>query len=1503
MVLKYWLCIFTFLALKLSAQSGSFSPMPSTFIVEFESFANRPADKQLSKDFAIFKENWQMGRFSPTQQKFIIDIANQMLVEKMAVQPHFELLLSTVSAFLKNKLPDKVLFQWQNITQSLLGNSNKEYLEFLQTTKNLFSEKIVNQSPTAIWSIDTLDFDIVYNGEIEIHFGNVNLTCQGLLDKMLIKSTKAIYRPAKKQWIGNYGTADFLRCLPDDSVSVSFGKYTFELEQNTYSVDSAILHYSRYFNRPVVGKFVDKLSTSSDSMFVKHSGYPQFNSYNNELLVQGIVGPESFFRGGFSMQGHSITTATANGEPTLIDVFYKGKKKVTLKSKSFKIADGVAGTLQSEFTLYLDSNTMIYHPFVKVNFIFKDNKLVIDRGESGLMRVPFSDSYHKVGIDVQQVRWKITDPFVDFDNVNNELEARISSDDFYREILFARLQGPLQSNPLEGMIAFYNRQPEDKISQAMENEIKQLLFSKNPSDKIKADAKLKQLQLRKNEMREFYKAEQRIKFSLDEYAFFSNTPKEYLTVLFLELHDQGYINYHQEKDSATLLPKAFKYLQAHQKMRDYDVIRISSTIGKRPNFSLNLLSNEMNLEGVSKFFFSDSQNVIVLPTDQKVTLLKNRNLRFGGQLRAGRFDFFGNKYTFNYDQFFIVLSSVDSLQMYFPDSTGRRLIPIKSVLRNVSGTLYIDKPNNKSGNKDYPEYPIFVSDKGSEVLYNKPHIHGGAYTGDKFKFVVDPFTIDSLDNFTIDGLHFDGNFISDGIFPDFRHYVSIQKDYSLGFIKHTPPGGFAMYKGKGNGDMTMNLSEEGFYGTDGSFGYQGSNSKFSKILLLPKKAEGIIDRYDLTENTKYPEVHALNAGMVWNPYQDQFNVSNGATPIKVFSKGYDFTGTLTQSPTHLKGNGILAWEQARFSSQEMVFSPKKTSALKANLSIYAADSSRMAFETSNINASMDFSKRMGLFTKNDSGSMTSFAYNMYQTNLTDYKWDMDKKIIQAKVGPNLRAQTPIFSSTNPTQGGLRFEGRKADYSLEDYTLKIAEIPYIDIADSRLFLKDGKATIRANADMDHLDSSRLLAGKENKYHEIYKLRVKVYGKNKIRGKGYYQYVNSRGGRQEFLLDSVIVNENQRVEGIGRISEEKGFTLDTKIGYKGFAQIESTEPLIRFTGYVKPLHTFNNIYPSVWLRYNSRVDPKNVVLSLYDPRDKDNKKQFVGLFVANDSSYVYPLMYSWKRRYSDDDVTNDTGIFYYDHKTESFFAGSESRLLYGGLKGSWIQFNEKNHSIHAEGPLDFGLESANIKFKNAGTADLKAGDSSFVFNLAMMLDFPMHPDYSNALVELIAVNGGNTTSINTPFFKQCLGEMMDNDKNARQAISNVEKNGELTGKDEAGYKFVLSDATFRWDSKLRGMYSNDLISIASIAGKPINKDMKAIVLLEHKRSGQNMYMYLDLGANDYLYINLTKTVAYIYCSDQNMQQVLSNTADKIKADNFFVRPATDRQVDRFLRRFEE
>ncbi|MCC7297942.1 MAG: hypothetical protein IT244_06365, partial [Bacteroidia bacterium] len=1223
---KYLFAVLMVFSSSAMAQITSFSTDPAVFINEFEAFINTTGDKKLAADMKVFKENWNLGKFSPAQQKSILKISNDMLIEKMTVQPYFSLMLTSLTTMIEKDMPESILLQWQKVTESLIGNNNQEYLEFLKITSRLFAENIVFEDEKKKWVADNNNYEIAYErGKIVIKFKALTLSCNGPLDKMVVTETSGFYVPSEKNWYGYSGVANFDRVMPGEGVSVKFNKYKLNLENSEYDIDSAQLVFKKYFSTPVKGKFSDKLTFATDSASIKRSTYPRFTSYENTLQIKGIVGPNATFKGGFTITGDEINTQTANGEETEINILYQGKVKCTLRAASFKISKGVAVSPAAYFVLRLDSGN-IYHPNCQVNFLFNENKLVVNRGEKGLQRVPFTDEYHKVDLDVQQVRWKIDEAFVDFDNVNNDQEAKIASADFFREIIYARIQGALGYNPLEAVKAFY---------------AKQLMKTKT------------------------------LKFSVADYAAFMKTQPEHLTGSFIDLHDAGFVTYYPEEDSVLIKPKLFNYVISHEGHRDYDVIRLSSLVGARPNATLNLLSNELNVEGVLKFYFSDSQNVVVVPTDQKLTLKKNRRIGFGGMIRAGRFDFFGSKFEFDYANFQIAYSNIDSMRLYFPDSTGRGIVPIKSVLRNIYGTLYIDKPNNKSGVVNYPEYPIFKSSKGSEVLYDKPHIHNGAYKADKFKFVVDPFTIDSLDNFTLEGLQFDGTFLSDGIFPEFRYHVSIQKDYSLGFVTPTPGGGYPMYGGKGQGEMVMSLSEEGFYGLAGKIGYNGSTTKFSKVLLLPDKTVGTADSYEIPQGSKYPQVYAANAGIEWNPYSDEFHVNQGDAPIKVFKMGYDFYGNLTQTPSKLSGDGTLSWEQARFKSKDMTLGPNKASAKVAALRIYAADSTKIAFETNDIRGDMDFDTRLGTFTTNQKDAMTNFPFNSYTTNLNDYKWNMDQKTIEAKIGANLAGVTPYFLSTNFAQDSLKFEAKHAIYSLNDYTLKIDQIPYIDIADSRLFLKDGRVTIRENADMDVVDSAKIVANRIDQFHNIYGIKAKIYGRYKMRGEGKYQYVNSLGVRQEFKLDSLIVNADKKVEGVGRIDETQGFTLDTKIGYKGYAQVLSTERNIMFTGYVKPLHTFDNILPSAWIRYNDRLDPKNVIINMVDPRDKDNKRQYVGLFIANDSSHVYPLFYSWKRRYSDPDVTSDTGILYYDHKSESFFAGSKEKLIDGALKGSYMQ----------------------------------------------------------------------------------------------------------------------------------------------------------------------------------------------------------------------------------------
>lgn len=135
-----------------------------------------------------------------------------------------------------------------------------------------------------------------------------------------------------------------------------------------------------------------------------------------------------------------------------------------------------------------------------------------------------------------------------------------------------------------------------------------------------------------------------------------------------------------------------------------------------------------------------------------------------------------------------------------------------------------------------------------------------------------------------------------------------------------------------------------------------------------------------------------------------------------------------------------------------------------------------------------------------------------------------------------------------------------------------------------------------------------------------------------------------------------------------------------------------------------------------------------------------------------------------------------------------------------------------------------------------------------------------------------------------------------------IANVEKTGILSGKDEANYKFVFSNSTFRWDSKRKGLVCNGEVEWANFAGTSINRTVNVSMLVEHKRSGENIHIYIDINGTDWIYINLTKIAAYVTSSDIKLNEIFSLTAEKAATEDFSLRVGTPRMKDRFLLRME-
>lgn len=1473
----------------LYGQQRSFSPAPEVFINELVKHMTEYGQEHVAVEVKKFKAAWDAGKFDDKEKQAIRDICEDMLYKKLAVQPYFELFISTINFYFANNIEKKVLTQWQDISGKLLSKNTKDYLAFLQTANKLFAENILYSSEQQKWYADNNKFELVYDGRVAVKFKYLNLTCEAFLDRMQIFDTEGTFYPDKANWVGRNGKVNWSRVgLPEEVLFCKLTNYKIDFIGSTYTADSVYLRYPKYFKGDVLGMMTDQVSFTTSQDQLMNGNYPKFSSYKGNVKIDGLVGDLATYSGGFSLQGKVITGDNVSGEPVTITLFQDKKPRVVLQSKSFKINEGVAGSLNASFKVLLDSNRSVFHPAIEVRYDFNKKELVVNKGEKGLMLMTFQDDFHGVEIDADRVVWKQLTPYIEFRNMSPDKPVAIESKDFFKEFRYEKVQGILAYNPLY-------------------------------------------------RMRDYSLKTQQRKFHLDDYCAYYQSKKEYIQEQIINLADDGYIYYDMQTDSIEIRDRLYNYVNNHMQVRDYDVIRMISVISARPNVTLSLNNMNLQVEGVRKFTFSDSQNCIAVPHEQQVLIKKDRAMNFGGVVRAGKVDFYSKSFNFEYNSFMIRNTHFDSMVLYYPDETTKALRKVQSVLSDLYGTLEFDYPKNKSGlkKKDYPEYPIFTSERGSKVHYEYEQTHNFVYKRDNFYFEVDPFRITNLNDFTAADLKLPGTFISADIFPDFRYELTIQPDFSLGFVKDID---LPMYMSKGNAKLNISLSNQGLYG-NGEIQYLTSITKSNDFLILPKETQANSKTFDLPESSKYPLVAGVDVSTRWLPYEDKMLVSHNTEKFNVFQTKYQFGGILSLEPTALSGNGQLEWSEAEFFSKKMVYGRNKVDADTSGIRIFSIDPGVFAFQTTNVEAHIDFDKRKGHFIANAPDDMTYLPVNQYGTVLSDYTWKMDEKRIEMRPNPKFPALKPYFVSTKADQDSLKFECSYADFDMKENVIYMEKIPYIDVADSRVFLVDGKAIVRKDADMDKLDSTLIEANRVDKYHKIYNTQTKIYGKNNIRASGYYDYKTKLGEQHIINMDSIKIDDSKHLVGVGYILDSQMYFLDKAIGYKGWAKIVSTDKPIVYTGFIKPIHTMDYVVGQ-WVRFKGDMDAADVVIDVANPRNVDNRPLLSGLFVAGDSVRVYPMLFGMKQGYSNPEVTLDSGVLFYDHASGDIVVGDKKKLFEKEERGNVIRINDQARTIKTEGRFDLSLNvKPGIKTGFAGTSLWKEGDTTYNFDWTVFIDFPLPKEAVTRMIELAKnENFGTATSIKTSAFVANLAEFYTSAADMKTLMSRVKNSGMLNGESvvatsqffktvgKASDKvkeifdsdlyikevnsrapekamFFIAASNWRFDNRNNAFICNGAIDIASINGVNINKRFGAILVVDKKRSGDDIHIYIEFTPNEFIYLNYVRGVMYAYATDDKFNQIILEKGEKISNDDYSLRRGTPRSVDKLLRRFDQ
>ncbi|MES2558728.1 MAG: hypothetical protein V4590_03250 [Bacteroidota bacterium] len=1412
------------------------------FGADYEKYIESLGDKPTQESMGDFLGFYNTGRLTNPQKMSVIKLSNQMVNLHMGA-PTFNDYLRSMNGLIENNQVGK-FDTWHKALNLSLSQSKDEFKEFLKISRNIFADHIIFEQGVMKWVSSNIDINLQTKGEAAFVVKNTDLICYTTGDTLEIYRTSGVYYPNRKKWIGTGGKIDWTRVGTDSAkMYADLVKYSIDFTSGFVTADTALFYYPMLFEKPIAGKVIDRPMTQSMG---ERSTYPQFSSF--QAVLKDFPFGRAKFTGGFGMKGKTIIGTSVDSIKAQMVFSYKDKPVFKVRAKELIVRGDKVHTQKSELIILLDKDS-IYHPQVEFTYRLKDAFVSVYRSDQGISQAPFFDTYHNIEFYCDEIRWPLDNPKIDIDMINDNQPAKFESNNYFRDVRYEKVQGLLDYNPLVRV--------------------------KQYTEKLKITG-----------------------FYIEDYANFFKSNKSDIKIQMIELNDKGFISYDSEKEYVKVRRKLQDYVNAHAGRTDFDAIAFFSIIKRYPNASLSLINNDLIVQGVPKFYFSDSQNVYIIPKDQQITIKKNRNMDFSGKLHAGKVEFFGNGFAFDYNMFQIRLSNVDSMKFFYKDEKTGMDLPIKSALQNIYGTLSIDHPFNKSSRKKFPGYPIFKSETGANIYYDKVTTYNGIYNRNRFSFKLDPFTLDSLNELNFETIKLEGTFLAGGIIPDMRADLNLQEDKSLGF--KITEATYPMYGGKGTGTIALYLSDSGFFG-NGKLDYLTSTSSSHKFELFLDSVNAHCDAFENKRNTLFPTVSAVNTYERWMPYGDSLLVLDKDIDMQVSDKRSFFNGTLLLTPGAMTGNGHVDIDKARLIATLLYLKPDNILTdsgffqLKSHI-----DSTKFAFMSGSVKANINLTSRKGDFVLNTQGINTDFTFNQYVGSFEDFTWFMDDEKIDFKSVIQGEEPSSYLVSVRTVQEGLTYKTGLTTLDLKDYSLYAKKIPFIAVGDAHIFPDSQKVVIREGANIDEIYHSKIIADTLSKFHKIEEATLRIEGKFALKGTGTYEYMDQKKNKQKFFLNEITIDAQHQLMAKTDIPDSIKFNAGTNIRFQGRVVLRSIEKNLEYDGFFLPTHALS--YPRTdWFRNKAIINPDSVFINLQPTLTNQNKQALTnGFYISNDSAHAYAAFFTRKRNGSDPELMKVEGVLYYDEKDKEFRMGSTDKLFKDGLKGNVLKVNEGKQTTTGEGRFKFGYETGKFEFTTAGTAVLDASDTSFKMHLAGLLNFPIPAAALKLMYDSLynQSDNGEIPSFKSDFMKKAVAELVD-DKFVGRATEEIEENSVKATPDLQKTIFI-SELHLKWSPVSRSLISVGNIGINSFDKYRLERQVKGRLEMTKRRSGDDFVLYIQSPQNgSWYFFKYQRNILYVVGSDALFNTYIKDNIDKLSKDEFKLRQANIADRNRYVK----
>ena len=1328
--------------------SQSFPTSREKFVKEFEKQLNEYGKGEF-RDFAKKEFPFLLLETSDFPDEYfnrMVETCNTFESKRLKVYPDIYNYVYSVAQFVQTKQTKESYEAWHSAVDKQLASRNvKKIKNFMEFSAGFLSKGMISESSNFAWFYLGGHFEVEFDKKINIKLSNGNLVCRAIsnsgknkgeaVDSLVVNGTTGDFDPVLKKWVGTGGKIDWGKVgLDKNSNFAVLTDYNISMKASTIRVDTVTMTTS-YFDKPIKGSLSDrafKINREEDKVF------PQFLSFERKLVIEEIA-PSVDFVGGFSMQGANFIGSGTAANLAKITIKKAGVPFMETRSQQILISPKKVAVSRGQFALFLSSGDSIYHPGIALDYDIEKQEVLLIRGSKGIGQAPFQDSYHKLDIFVPKISWKNESDVLaftyDFGTSREQRAAVFESQNYFDAELYDRLQALESTHPLVALSKYsykYDKlvMTEGEAATALGKTIdpktstgpaKGVLLTLSSLGFISYDTELKTVVI--NPKLETFVRAKVGKIDYDNIVFTTDLrPKEL----------KGYSSEQIEKDPyLKSLDELFKQQNEERRLMK--------------NFAeMNLATLELDLEAVDRVLISANKNSVVFPENGKVKVKQNRDFVYTGWTNAGKLEVNAELASFEYDAFKIKLQKTSEtvFRVRPLDKThGTKGIAMSSSLRGITGEIFIDSEDNRSGNQDKGNFPKLVAVNSSKIFYNSKDIYRGVYDSTRFYYTVDPFEMDSLNSFSEKDLRLEGELVSAGIFPKIRQEVKIMQDYSFGFAMTAPKGGYQFYGTEAKYDSVIVLSNNGLQGS-GTINFVHSTSRSNILSFLPDSTVGFAQFVNrkIENGVKFPDVSGEKTYISYVPKQNLLRAaSTPQSDLIFFSEEARLRGDVTIRPEGMRGRGLMSFKNANLISDNFKYTHSDvdadTSAFRLKNESEDVSENALAFKSDNVKSHVSFKDRIGEFYSNEGESVVDFPVNQYMAKMDQFKWYMDELVIdmEKKEDTDLSIEAGVdlagsnFFSTHPKQDSLNFRAPRARFDAKKKAIFCSKIEYIDIADARISPDSMKIVIRKKAKMDPLENATIVANYVTKYHKFERANVQIAARRAYSAEGYYPYYDVDSNVTYIEMKDIGLDTSYQTRASGKVLADQDFKLSKEFDYYGDVSIRASNPLIVFAGATRINHTCDK-FDRNWMAFKSEIDPKNIQIPVVsEMKDLEGNPISAGIVWRDsptlDSITLYPTFLSTLVNPNDPIVMTSSGYLQYDGGSKEFQIASKDKLVNRGEKGNYIALHTESCSMNGDGVIDLGMDFGDVEVESVGIVNYNQTTGKTEMNITTRFNMPV------------------------------------------------------------------------------------------------------------------------------------------------------------------------------------